>query len=213
VGLAGNVTRGRVRLDEKQCFYREVILWKHLSCPYIDEFNGVFYHNGMLAIVTPWAPQGTITEYLEKHPDADRLGLVSLNVPPAPSHSSLCTCHNVAFRCGERGQVPPRPQHSPWGHQRGESSNPHGGPDHETVVFPVKRSHFKLHHAPSHAHRPLFHPRGGRLHGIVKRGPMYTFLHGSRTPPPDQIRSSGRSTIQGSGYLRFGHDNLPSLDG
>lgn len=57
-------------------------MWKHVVCPYILKFNGVLYHNDMPAIVTPWMPHGNITEYLEKHPDADRLRLVSPNLPP-----------------------------------------------------------------------------------------------------------------------------------
>ena len=54
-----------------------MILWKHLSCPYLLKFNGVFYHNGVPAIVTPWMSNGNVIEYLEKHTDADRLRLVS----------------------------------------------------------------------------------------------------------------------------------------
>jgi len=56
-------------------------MWKHLSCPYVLKFNGVFYRNDVPAIVTPWMPHGNIAEYLEKHPEADRLRLVSLDVP------------------------------------------------------------------------------------------------------------------------------------
>ena len=47
-----------------------------MVCPYILKFNGAFYHNGVPAIVTPWVPHGNITNYLEKHSDADRLRLV-----------------------------------------------------------------------------------------------------------------------------------------
>ena len=52
-----------------------------MSCPYILKFDGVFYHNGVPAIVTPWMRHGNIIEYLEKHSDVDRLRLVSLNIP------------------------------------------------------------------------------------------------------------------------------------
>ena len=64
-------------------------MWRHLSCPYILKFNGTFYRNGVPAIVTPWMRHGNITEYLEKHADADRLRLVSLSVPLTPSINSL----------------------------------------------------------------------------------------------------------------------------
>lgn len=60
-----------------------------MACSHILKFNGVFYHNGMPAITTPWMPHGTITEYLEKHTDADRLELASLNLLSMPDFSSL----------------------------------------------------------------------------------------------------------------------------
>jgi len=61
-------------------------VWKHVSCPYILKFDGVFYHNGLPAMVTPWMAHGNITEYLEKDAHADRLRLVSLVALPAPSN-------------------------------------------------------------------------------------------------------------------------------
>ena len=45
--------------------------WRYLK------LNGVFYYNGVPAIVTPWMPAGNITEYLEKHADVDRFRLAS----------------------------------------------------------------------------------------------------------------------------------------
>lgn len=71
-------------------------MWKYVSCRYILKFDGVLYHDDTPAIVTPWMPHGNITEYLEKHADADRLRLVNLNVLPAQSVSlphklSLCS--------------------------------------------------------------------------------------------------------------------------
>lgn len=61
-------------------------MWKHVSCPYVIKFNGVFHYNDVPAIVTPWMPHGNITEYLERNHDADRLRLVSL--PPSSSMPS-----------------------------------------------------------------------------------------------------------------------------
>lgn len=52
-------------------------MWKHLSCLYTLEFNGVFYYNDVPAIVMPWTRHGNITEYLENHGDTDRLRLVN----------------------------------------------------------------------------------------------------------------------------------------
>jgi len=79
------------QLDEKQRFCKEVVRWKHLSCPYIAEFDGAFYRNGVPAIVAPWTLHRTITKYLEDHPYMNRWRLVSLTVPPATSQSSLPT--------------------------------------------------------------------------------------------------------------------------
>ncbi|KAF9789234.1 kinase-like domain-containing protein [Thelephora terrestris] len=60
----------------KKRFCKEAILWKHVSCPYILTFQGVFYHNDVPAIVTPWMDKGNITEYLLRFPDANRLRLL-----------------------------------------------------------------------------------------------------------------------------------------
>ena len=65
----------------KQRFCREAIVWKHVSSTYVLKFKGAFYHSDVPAIVMPWMPHGNITEYLAKHPDVDRLRLVSSNTP------------------------------------------------------------------------------------------------------------------------------------
>jgi hypothetical protein len=76
-------------------------MWKHMVCPYILKFNGLFYRNGVPAIVTPWMPHGNITEYLANHPNVDRLRLVSLDLfPPAPSISSPHPSSLCSFWCG-----------------------------------------------------------------------------------------------------------------
>ena len=62
-------------------------MWKQMACPHILKFNGLFYRNEVPAIVTPWMPHGNITEYLKSH-DADRLRLVSFDVPPTPNVAS-----------------------------------------------------------------------------------------------------------------------------
>ncbi|KAF9645573.1 kinase-like protein [Thelephora ganbajun] len=60
----------------KKRFCKEAIVWKHVSCPYVLKFNGVFYHNGVPAIVTPWMLHGNVTEYLESNPEANRIRLL-----------------------------------------------------------------------------------------------------------------------------------------
>ena len=72
-------------------------MWKHMSCPYILRFIGVFYHNGLPAIATPWMAHGNINEYVENYADADRLRLVRLNIIPAQSNSSLRTSGLFSF--------------------------------------------------------------------------------------------------------------------
>ena len=91
-------------------------MWKYVSCPYILKFNGVFYYNELPAIVTPWMVHGNITEYLEKHADADRLRLVSLTSSLAPNISSLHTLSSLASRRGQGSQIPGQLQRSAWGH-------------------------------------------------------------------------------------------------
>ena len=68
-----------------------------MSCPYILKFNGVFYHNDLPAIATPWMTHGNINEYLEKYADANRLRLVRLIFLPVQSNSSLCTSSLFSF--------------------------------------------------------------------------------------------------------------------
>jgi len=78
-------------------------MWGYALCPHISKFYGVFYYNGVPAIVTPWMRRGNITEYLEKHPEVDRLQLVSLSVPPRSfSTTHFTSCHYLAFRCAQR---------------------------------------------------------------------------------------------------------------
>ena len=64
-------------------------MWKHISSPYILGFGGAFYHNDVPAIITPWMFHGNIAEYLEVHPNTDRLRLVSLSVPARPGVRSF----------------------------------------------------------------------------------------------------------------------------
>ena len=98
-------------------------MWKHVSCPYVLKFNGVFYHNDVPAIVTPWMAHGNITEYLEKHPDANRLCLVSPNVSQRQASTHSAYFRYLACRRGQRYQVPSRLRRCARGHQSGESSH------------------------------------------------------------------------------------------
>jgi len=181
--------------------------------PHILEFNGAFYHNNVPAIVTPWMRRGNIAEYLEKHTDVDRLRLVSLSVPPAPGVFHFKSCRCLAFRCGQRDRVPPRSQHSAWGCQSGKPFDSCGRFHRGLVTFTDKHPHFRRHSTPIRAHRLRLRLHNNHTHGNPKRRTRFTILHGSGTPPPNQIRPREKSTIKTSGYLRFWHDNLPNLDG
>ena len=96
------------RLDGKQRLCKETIVWKHISCSHILKFYGAFYRDHQPVIVTPWMLHGNITEYLEKHADADRLRLVNSNVRQCQAFVHVVPRRWVAFRCCRRSQVPPQ---------------------------------------------------------------------------------------------------------
>jgi len=49
-------------------------MWGHMSHPNIVPLRGVA--TALPQFVSEWMENGTITEYIMKHPDADRLSLV-----------------------------------------------------------------------------------------------------------------------------------------
>ena len=51
-------------------------MWKRLKHPNIVSFIGVT--RNPLRFVSDWMPNGTLTEYLEENPGANRIGLVKL---------------------------------------------------------------------------------------------------------------------------------------
>lgn len=51
-------------------------MWKRLKHPNIVGFIGVTQNP--LQFVSEWMPNGTLTEYLDVNPDANRIGLVRL---------------------------------------------------------------------------------------------------------------------------------------
>ena len=51
-------------------------MWKRLKHPNIVGFIGVTQNP--LQFVSEWVPNGTLTEYLDVNPDANRIGLVRL---------------------------------------------------------------------------------------------------------------------------------------
>jgi len=188
-------------------------MWKHMSCPYILTFNGVFCHNEAPAIVTPWIAHGNISGYLEKHADADRLRLVSLITPRAPNFNLIQTLSHVAFRRGQGGQVPPQLQRYARGHQRGKPASFCEGFERETTSF-LSRTYpyFELHPTPGHTRRLWPRPHCNVLGERAKRRTRHDVLHGSRAPPPGKIRSRQGCSIQRGRYLRSGDDSVPGID-
>ena len=59
-------------------------MWKRLKHPNIVPFLGVLISVPPLGIVHDWMENGTITDYVRKHPQLDRAGLVSESPPPRP---------------------------------------------------------------------------------------------------------------------------------
>ena len=51
-------------------------MWKHLSHPNIVPLLGIT--PTPLQLISEWMPNGDLTEYIKKHPNADRLGLVGV---------------------------------------------------------------------------------------------------------------------------------------
>lgn len=59
-------------------------MWKHLSHQNIVPFLGIT--STPLQLISEWIPNGNLTEYIKRHPDADRLGLVGV-LHPVLDHS------------------------------------------------------------------------------------------------------------------------------
>ncbi|KAF9789477.1 kinase-like domain-containing protein [Thelephora terrestris] len=59
-----------------KAFHREAIVWKRLRHPNVVPFLGVPTKTPPFEIICDWMENGRITEYVEKHPEADRTGLL-----------------------------------------------------------------------------------------------------------------------------------------
>ncbi|EDQ98384.1 uncharacterized protein LACBIDRAFT_336006 [Laccaria bicolor S238N-H82] len=62
-----------------KAFFKEALLWGHLSHPNILPFYGIYHledAHGRISFVSPWMENGNITEYLKRHPLANRLLLI-----------------------------------------------------------------------------------------------------------------------------------------
>ena len=54
-------------------------MWKHMVHPNIVSLLGIT--STPLQVISEWMVDGDVTEYIEKHPKTDRLGLVGIPHP------------------------------------------------------------------------------------------------------------------------------------
>ncbi|KAF9789355.1 kinase-like domain-containing protein [Thelephora terrestris] len=52
------------------------VMWKQLRHPNVVNFLGLVSDSPLSSLVYPWMPNGTLSEYLRKHPDVDKLSLL-----------------------------------------------------------------------------------------------------------------------------------------
>jgi len=62
--------------ETRQIFFKDAVCWKYLSHPYIVQFLGVEDNPSALCLVSEWMENGTVGEYLQKNPHAERLPLL-----------------------------------------------------------------------------------------------------------------------------------------
>ena len=101
------------RYPLSQVFYNEAIMWKRLRHPNIVAFIGVT--QSPLQFVSEWMPNGILTEYVNKNPDVNRVGLVSLS----SAISARPTTRFQAIGCGRGSQISSCEPDNTWRLERG----------------------------------------------------------------------------------------------
>ncbi|TDL21786.1 kinase-like protein [Rickenella mellea] len=80
-GFADSVQERVLKLSNvTQEFAHEAVIWRQLKHPNILPFYGVFKGDELfdrLCLVSPWMDAGNVIDYLNVHPDSDRLSLLS----------------------------------------------------------------------------------------------------------------------------------------
>lgn len=61
----------------QQQVFKEAILWAQLCHSNVLAMYGLYLLDDQICLVSPWMQEGDLTIYLETHPDAPRLPLVS----------------------------------------------------------------------------------------------------------------------------------------
>ena len=67
----------------------EVLLWRRLNHPNILPFYGASTSQNQFSLVSPWMEHGNILSYTRKHPEANKLQLVSINEQPLDQQGAL----------------------------------------------------------------------------------------------------------------------------
>jgi hypothetical protein len=93
-------------LTRRDRLCEEEVVWGYMSCPYILKSNGLFYRNGVPAVVTPFMPHGGTS--LNIRADVGRLSLASLDILPAPSIGPPNLPSLYSFWVWPRSQLPPQ---------------------------------------------------------------------------------------------------------
>ena len=103
------------RLWALQSFFKEAVVWKRLRHSNIVPFLGVTTEP--LQFVSEWMPNGILTDYVTKHPGADRIALVSPTSSFLLDHTQPTPLSAVG--CRRRAQLSSRYSHDPRGPERG----------------------------------------------------------------------------------------------
>lgn len=75
--LLVSTSKRLLKQPNRQAFYKEVIVWKRLQHPNIVPLLRVPTKIPPFEIICEWMEDGTITEYIRRHPTIDLLELVS----------------------------------------------------------------------------------------------------------------------------------------
>ncbi|KAG8898856.1 hypothetical protein FRB99_007096 [Tulasnella sp. 403] len=69
----------RLRAEEQavEPFKAELFAWRSLSHLNVLKFLGPYMEDGQLYLVSPWAENGSVLEYLKRSPDADRQNIIA----------------------------------------------------------------------------------------------------------------------------------------
>jgi len=72
-----------------QGFCKEVVAWSSLRHPNVLPLLGATMTDTQFVMVSEWMENGNVNEFVETHPDADRLGLVCVLFKVVLSRSLL----------------------------------------------------------------------------------------------------------------------------